>query len=551
MPFRCPDRQLAPDDVRAVLSHTGHVAVYAPADGLTHQIAFDVDSKDGAIADRDARDWAIREAMGVERVPLVHATPSGTGLRVRYRVPVMPLERVITGRDTGLVADVLRGAGIVVRPGAVELFPQRTQADRLPLGASMPLLDAQTLEVLLDAAIGARYDERALRGALARFAAWHAAPHEDLVPYLEGRPGAPRVRVAVAGNARADAEFVREGSRVRPGDATRRLLVTGLHEPASRYHAEFRVALAAVLAPDVLGPFGRTRVGDDENLARAVAVWLAEKHNGWSREWNAAVSGRSVDAAISSWTARYLTRSTATGQHFVDRARAAATRLDGGLRTTPLLADEERREVMAIAEAAGLGGSELYRAEVWIASLVRAVKSIVRHHLHAGTPLGDVDDGGRRFVYAPIATRWMEGWAYGSGGRRHGRGAPVPNYVRYRQILFDARWMRLARYSPTKVAFNRGLRPPDDIARQASVYAVRLPRLDVCVRDVGVDARDLERVAMESGLTMSGRMLGLDEAHHMLWIVREAIPAQQRYGSRLAIRIEHGARQLIQGLGNG
>jgi hypothetical protein len=537
VPFRSSDRPLGPDDLRDVLSHTWHIAVYAPADGLTHQIAFDLDCKDGDVADRDTRYWAIRRLMGIERVPLVHASPSGAGLRVRYRIPDTPLTRLITGRDTGLVADVLRGAGIVVRPGAVELFPQSNQADRLPLGAKMPLLDPQTLEVLPDAAIGARYDERALRGALTRFAAWHAAPYEDLVAHLETLPGDPGVHVEVAANARAHAEFVRDGARVRPGDATRRLVATGLREPASRYHAEFRVALAGILAPELMEPFGLTRVGGDENLARAVARWLAEKNNGWSREWKESVAGRSIDAATSSWVARYLTRSATTGEHFVDRVRAAATRLDGGLRTTLLLADEERREAMAVAEAAGLGGSELYRAEVWIASLVRAVKSIVRHHLRAVTPLDDVDDEGRRFVFAPISARWMEGWAYGSGGRGHGGGAPVPNYIRYRQLLMDARWMRLARFSPTKVAFNHGHLPPDDMSRQASVYAVRMPCLDVCVRDVGVDARDLERVALGSGLTMSGRPIGLDEAHHMVWLHQTGQPLARRYGRRLGHRI--------------
>ena len=550
VPFKRPDRPLAPDDVRDVLSHTWHIAVYAPADGLTHQIAFDLDCKDGDVADRDTRYWAIRRLMGIERVPLVHATPSGAGLRVRYRIPDTPLTRLITGRDTGLVADVLRGAGIVVRPGAVELFPQSNQADRLPLGANMPLLDPQTLEVLPDAAIGTRYDERALRGALTRFAAWHASPHEDLVPYLKGLPGAPPVRVEVAGNPGADAEFVPEGSRVRPSDATRRLIVTGLTEPSSRYQAEFRVALAAILAPEVLEPFGLTRVGDDENLARAVARWLAEKNNGWSREWKESVAGRSIDAATSSWAARYLTRSATTGEHFVDRVQAAAFRLDGGLRTTLLLADEERRDVMALAEGAGLRGSDLYRAEVWIASLVRRVKSIVRHHLHAGTPLDDVDDEGRRMVFAPIAARWMEGWAYGSGGRGRDGGSPLPNYIRYRQFVMDAGWMRLARYSPTKIAFNHGRRPPDDIARQASVYAVRMPRLDVCVREVGVDARELERVAMESGLTMSGRPLGLDESHHILWLQRAGVQSAARYGRRLGAKLSGIGQALDRALGN-
>jgi len=145
----------------------------------------------------------------------------------------------------------------------------------------------------------------------------------------------------------------------------------------------------------------------------------------------------------------------------------------------------------------------------------------------------------------------MEGWPYGSGGRGRGDAASTPTYIRYRQFLIDAGRMRLARYSPTKVAFGHGRRPPDDLSREASVYAVRVPRLDVCVRDVGIDALELESVAAESGLTMSGRPLGLDEAHHIVWIVREGIPVRRRYGYRLGVRIEHAARELRYGLGNG
>ena len=66
MPFRSSDRPLGPDDVRAVLSHACHIAVYAPADGLTDQLAFDLDATPGNTAERDARYWAIREAMGID-----------------------------------------------------------------------------------------------------------------------------------------------------------------------------------------------------------------------------------------------------------------------------------------------------------------------------------------------------------------------------------------------------------------------------------------------------------------------------------------------------
>ena len=123
----------------------------------------------------------------------------------------------------------------------------------------------------------------------------------------------PLVRTCAVEEAGDGVEFVREGTRVRPSDATRHFIQTGLTEPNSRYRSEFRVALAAVLAPEVLQPFGLVAENDDENFARAVARWLAEKHNGLSEEWYLSLGADSHDAAVAKWTVRYLTRSAATG----------------------------------------------------------------------------------------------------------------------------------------------------------------------------------------------------------------------------------------------
>jgi len=60
--------------------------------------------------------------------------------------------------------------------------------------------------------------------------------------------------------------------------------------------------------------------------------------------------------------------------------RGAAARLDGSRRSTLLVSDDERREVMQLSEDAGLTGAALYRAEVWLAASLRAVKSIIRYH---------------------------------------------------------------------------------------------------------------------------------------------------------------------------
>jgi hypothetical protein len=304
--------------------------------------------------------------------------------------------------------------------------------------------------------------------------------------------------------------------------------------------------LAAVLSPAVLAPFGLVDAEDDACIADAVARWLAERNNGQSKEWHQSLRYGSKERAIAAWRARYLQRSAVTSEHFIDRVRAAATRLDGSLRHTLLITDEEREELVELA--AQFTGSARYRAEVWLAASRRAVKSIVRHHLRRGVPLDEVTDDGKRIVFAPIAARWMQGWPYGSGVRDRGSAASTPNYVRYRQLLIDARWMRLAHFSPTAVAFRRGLRPPDDLAFQASRYAVRMPKMGVRVRDVGVDANQVRAALLVIGVTMSGRPVGLDEAHHMLWLTRQGTNLRRRYGYRLGSRIDEVAQRLRRAL---
>lgn len=549
--FRAGAGALGVSEVRGVLAHRRHIAVYAPHHGQTDYFAFDIDCRSDDRRSRDARYWDIRRLMGLQRVPLVYGTPSGAGLRVRYRIPLMPITRIITGRRTGLLADVLRAGGVEVADGAIEIFPQRNQADRLPLGCGMPLLDPDTLAPLPDAAIGAEYNQEMLRGGIEHLERWHAAVHEDLIPYLESLPGQPLLTAVSVERSTGAESFIRVGSRVRPSDATLRLVHEGLMASSTRYASEFRVALAGILAPEVLEPFGLANVDDDANVASAVAEWLASRHNGFSREWRESLCDRGQAGAITAWTQRYLDRSGATGQHFVGRARAAAAQLDGSLRSTLLITDRERSEIMQLAEHVGLRGSRLYRAEVWIAASRRAVKRIMRFHLRRGVPLQEVDDTDGRYVFVPIAARWMEGWAYGSGSSGRGTSGAMPNYIRYREILRNARWMRLARYSPTAAAFRRGLHPPGGLAYEASTYAVRVPRMDVRVRDVGVDALELRAQLAATALSMSGRPVGVDEAHHALWLSRSGIAVGRRYGHRLGARLQQIAQVLNATAGHG
>ena len=105
-PFPASRTPLTEHDVAGVRAQRHHIAVRAPDDGLTDRFAFDLDcASDVELPRRDRHYWAIRRIMGEGRVPLVYQTPSGFGLRVVYRVPEMPLERVITGSDVEQVRD--------------------------------------------------------------------------------------------------------------------------------------------------------------------------------------------------------------------------------------------------------------------------------------------------------------------------------------------------------------------------------------------------------------------------------------------------------------
>lgn len=545
-PFWPGKHALDLDDVRAVLEQRRHVAVRARDDGMTEHLAFDLDCRsDADLSRRDTLYWSIRRVMGQERQPLVYRTPSGRGLRVVYRIPEMQLERIVTGRRAGLVAEVLRAADLPVRDGELEIFPQKRQVDRLPLGCNMPLLDPETLEPIPKAAIGAVPDPTALDGALSVMEAWSAAPHTDLVPHLESLLGQPVGWATRTGSATARAAFPRVGRTVKPSDATRRLVSGGLQVPSSRYESEWRVGLAIVLAPELFECFGARDAMGDAAIAHTLARWLAERNNGYSSEWDASLRVQgSVQQAINAWTDRYLAPSGVSGDNMIVRLRRAAAALDGSLRRTHLLCDNERQAVMRLAEEAGLRGSRLYRAEVWLAASRRAVKRIIKHHTRMGAPPDEREENGQRLVVVQIAARWMQGWSYGKGAStRTGVGA-CPAYVRYRRMLMDAGWMSLERYSPTAEAFRGGMRPPDDLAFEASTYAVRVPDLDVRVRDAGVDALELRALLEESPIAMSGRPLGLDEAHHILWLTRRAVPVRKRYGYRLGVRLESIAREL-------
>ena len=523
-------RPLRDDDLRTMLQQGSWLACPARRDGITDRIGFDLDC--AGVFDRRRRDalyWSVRRIFGPDRTPLVYGTPSGHGLRVYYAIPHVELARLVTGRDSGLVADVLRAEALPVRAGILEISPQRSQVDRLPLGRRMPLLDPTTLQPIPNADIGDSFDAHALDGALSVMERWLDAPCNDLVAHLESLPRATRpLIIRPRGAGPAEQGFLRTATGVGPSRGVRRLVQHGLMGPHSRYQAEWLVAIAMLLEPVLFADLGLTNPGDDEQVAGVLAHWLAKRANGHSEEWTETVrKHRSPAAARQAWVARYLARGATSGVHLIDRVRRAVEALDGSLRRTFLMSGQERVALMALAEASGRTTSALFRAEVWLASYQRAVKSIIDYRDRRGLLADGRDHAGHSTVVIPIAARWMEAWQFGKG-----------RYPEYRGLLEKAGRLRLARSSPTAGVFRRGAHPPEDLVYQAKEYEVCLPEMDLLVRDVGVDPRTLKRAVADLQPTMSGRPLSLDTAHHVLWLFRSGASLRKRYGSRLGRSIE-------------
>lgn len=529
-PFWQMKYPMAVEDLEVMLRHGPWLACPAPRDGLTDRIGFDLDCA-GAfdVRRRDALFWRIRRLCGLENVPLVYRTPSGYGLRVYFAIPRVELARLVTGRDTGLVADVVRAEGLPIRPGTLEIFPQRSQVDRLPLGRRMPMLDPTSLQPIAGADIGDMFDDQKLEGALALMERWLNEPCLNLVAHLESLPRVARPLIILpGGDSQIQEGFVRNAYGIGASLGLRRLVRRGLERPCSRYDAEWLVAIAMLLEPALLADLGLTDVSDDEDVARTLAQWVSLRENGLSKEWAETVrKHRSAAAARKVWALRYLARGGTSGAHMVDRARRAVAALDGSMRRTFLISVAERQELVAIAEDSGRTASSLFRAEVWLASYLRAVKSIVEYRDRRGLITPEGVEQGRRTVVIPISARWMESWQFGKG-----------RYIEYRGLLETSGHLRLARHSPTAEQFRLGIRPPDDLAYEASEYEVKLPEMDLLVRDVGVDPLSLTRAIADLQPTMNRRVLTIDTAHHILWVCRSGASLHERYGRRLACTIE-------------
>lgn len=510
----------------------------APADGVTDRIALDLDCSDPAeLLALHKLYREIRYIFGHDRIPLVWRTPSGVGIRVVYRIPRTPLEDVITDLRTGLVADVLRGHGIPVEKGVVEIFPQKGQADRLPLGRNMPLLDPDNLSPLGHAAIGDTYDPDFLEQALEEVEAWYAREYPDLLLHLRSLPQERLIGATQPSNSIVSLPLDQDGQRL-PGRILR-LVESGLSRAGTRTESEWLVATAFVLDPSSFPEYGLGARPTDQELANALACWLASKNNGYSKDWRRSVQRLgSREMAILYWTEEYLRRSSTTGENLFDRVRQAIVRQDPLFRRVTQLSHEERNHLLSIAGEVFDPGAERYKFECWLSTWLRAVKETIRFHESRGTELDSrPGPNGREQVKVEIAATRMLEWPYGRGkdsetGQR--------KYRFYREVLEETGLMTWATpyYNPR---FGNPAYPAE-VTGTATGYWVDWPDFSVTVRDMGVAPWDLKEAIQD--ITIHGRALTLDEAYHALHVVESGINLTERYKRSAAGRIHSYANTI-------
>lgn len=545
-PFAYEPRDLKAANIMAALRHRCWLGSRAPVDDdgtlVTDRIALDLDCKaaDG-LTMRDARYRAIRRLFGTARVPLVYQTPSGWGLRVVYRIERVPLAEVITGPRTGLVADVLRGAGLPVDAGMIEIFPQASQADRLMLGRRMPMLHPETLLPLGDPPIGDAYCEAALLWALAHAEDWYERPCEGLLADLTQLPGVPHI--AVAAEERRDVShdqvaddgaaflFVRRTSGLEVTATLDRLVRHGLAAPGSRYRTEFLVGLALALAPLAYPDYGLRRHPTHRELAEAIARWLSMCHNGFSKEWTRSCRRRPTEAAIAWWTRRYLRRTGTTGDHMVERIARVAGILDPSSRRVFQLSDAEHRQLHAVAARSFQPGARRYRFEIWACRWLRAMKEIRAYHEDAGRPLRTVGQGSATVAVVQLSAAWMQAWPFGKGD-----GVRRTSYLEYRAVLEREGLMRWA--APYVSPSLRAPGDPEAVQGRATTYCVIMPEPSIELREVSLPPWDLQPV-LAAATGPYGRAWTLDEAYHALWATRVGVPLSRQYGRKTRELIEH------------
>jgi len=484
-----------------------------------------------------ARYTALRELLGYDRVPLVYQTPSGYGLRVVYRIPRLPLAELVEGARKGLVADVLRAAGLPPKFGTLEIHPQPRLADRLPLGRRMPLLDPEDLAPLGWAAIGDTFDAELLQQALAEIEDWYDKPDSPLVDHLRRLPRRSLAEASTEPATRYTNPLRRVASE--PPDSSQRLASDGLTQRRSRYDAEWEMGSALLKWPTWFTDYNLGAAPSDAEVAYALATWLADHSNGLSEEWNDTLrASGSREQAIREWQKRYLNKG-ADGRSMIDRMRTAAMLSDPGLRLVAELSECDALTILDWGTDNYEASANRYRFECWAWSAFRWLKAkclkdarrgkLVPHSAYEGDlPMVDYD----------VPARTMERWPFG-GGRSSRTGSP--RYVEYAKILKRIGWMKWQSgyFNPRR--FNPKL--PDDIKGKARTFTFPLPELSIRAKELPVRPGMLDQILTKIDPRM-GEPISRGEAYHALFVVNRVPDLGGRYKRATADRIRKIASDI-------
>ena len=542
--FYYQDKTLLTHHLRDMLMHTHSLASRAPEIPIIDRISMDLDCKEKVnLARRTDAYFRLRQVFGPERRPLVYGTPSGSGLRVVYRIPETPLHDIITGPKIGLIADVLRAADLSPREGFIEIFPQRLQPERLPLGRRMPILDPDTLKPLRHANIGDTYCLRMLLGGLEEMERWHAHPDPDLLEHLRSLPQRPLDTDGAEGGARVHLVFDPAARKAVPKPALEALVANGLPGPGSRFAAEWQVGLAFVSDPAQYANYGLTVHSTEEDIARAIARWLSVRHNGRSKEWELSARRQgSGGGAIQEWTERYLTPSPA-GDHMITRLKRAVMALDPTTDRIIQLNARERAWLLQVAKKHYPAGALRYRFEVWLFCWLRAVKSCL---LYSSTRDGTVIPMRRgTHVRVQMSALWMQAWPYGKG--RNGETGKT-RYVEYRHILESRGIMTWAEGYVNPRLWHSQLE--EHYRGIATRYSVKVPDLNTTTEDVPV-APWILRAAIDQISGPHKRRLTLDEAYHALEVTAGGTDLTKRYSAHVGKEITRLAEAIRAALDGG
>lgn len=540
--FDLPTWTAGPDDVENMLAGRYWIGCAAPASGRIRWLRFDLDcTEEAEVQNHLARYEALRTLLGRHRRPVVWQTPSGRGLRVVYPIPETNLKNLITGKKSGLVANVLRGAGLEPKAGRLEIYPQKKQVDRLPLGRDMPLLDPDTLQPLFGPmrSFDADVFERSLKileGAL-------AAPFTDLPPELGRRSKLElrNVQKPGEGDSQIESLFISTaGGGVTMGESLERLITKGLPGRRSRYESEFLIAMTMHLDPNRFAQYGVRAPTDDVRIAQGVAAWLAANHNDRSTEWSKQLSHGSVQSATAFFAHRYLDRNRDTGEHMIDRAQRAAMNIDPLSLEVRQLARSERGLIMDLAERHYPAGAQRYRCEVWLASFLRSVKENMRYRRENGRERFVRQAHGAEQVEVEILAEWLENSPYGSGECSRTRRT---RYLDYLQILIDAGVVELAR----EYSHHRDAR-----LSRARTYLVRTPETAL-LRDLVYGGRTyspwiVKRVLPRIVIDGNRGCALPDDAYHDLHLAVSSIDLRGRYGRDTAVKIQYRAGLIEKGV---